>query len=272
MNTTEIKEKIESGKKIYGTAIVSLSVKWIEVIKQINLDFVFLDSEHIPMGRETLATLSTLYSANGIVPIVRIPSPDPYIACTTLDGGTSAILAPYIETVEQVKQLVGAVKYRPLKGKKLQQILDGNEQLDEKLKNYIDDRCKENLLFLNIESKPAVDNLHELLSVNGIDGVIIGPHDLSCSLGIPEEYDNSVFEKTVVKIIEESKKRNIAVGIHLSEDPEYQIKWGKLGMDIILHSSDISLFSKKLYSDINKIKEGLENSFDKSETEKSFII
>ncbi len=64
------------------------------------------------MGRETLANLCSLYSASGIPPIVRIPSPDPYIACTTLDGGASAILVPYVETVDQVKALVGAAKYR----------------------------------------------------------------------------------------------------------------------------------------------------------------
>ena len=70
-------EIIKSGERIYGTAVVSPSVKWLDVINKANLDFVFLDSEHIPMGRETLANLCLLYSANGIPPIVRIPSPDP---------------------------------------------------------------------------------------------------------------------------------------------------------------------------------------------------
>jgi len=169
-----LKEKLKTGKRIYGTAILSSSTKWTRVVSQANLDFVFLDTEHIPLGRETLSNMCTIYSAMGIPPIVRIPSPDPYTACTALDGGASAILAPYVETVDQVKGLVGAVKYRPLKGKKLQQILDGNETMDEKLKNYVDERCKENLLFINIESRPAIDNLPELLSVPGLDGVIIG--------------------------------------------------------------------------------------------------
>jgi len=253
----DFKNKLISGQRVYGTAIISSSQNWYRVVKNAKLDFVFLDTEHIPLGRETLATMCTTYSALDISPIVRIPSPDPYIATTVLDGGAVGILAPYVETVEQVKALVGAVKYRPLKGIKLQNILDGKEELSENLKNYIDERCKNNLLFINIESKPAVDNLTELLSEPGVDGVIIGPHDLSCSMGLPEEYNNPIFEETVKKIINGCNKRNLGIGIHLSEEPEQQIKWAKLGVNIILHSSDISLFGKILEKEINQIKSEL---------------
>jgi len=249
-----LKKKLNSGKRIYGTAIVSSSSMWAEVVRQANLDFIFLDTEHFPLGRETLSNMCTLYSALGIPQIVRIPSPDPYIACIVLDGGASAILAPYIETAEQVRDLVGAVKYRPLKGKKLRQILDGNETMDEKLKNYIDERCSENLLFINIESLPAIDNLPELLSVSGLDGVIIGPHDLSCSMGLPEEYTHPVFEETVGRIITECSRRNLGIGIHLSEKPEQQVRWARKGVTIILHSSDFSLLGTILNREISTIK------------------
>jgi len=249
-----LKRKLYSGKRIYGIAIVSSSTRWAEVIRRANLDFVFIDTEHIPLGRETVANMCALYSAMGISPMVRIPSPDPYIACTALDGGAKVILAPYIETEEQVKNLIGAVKYRPLKGGKLQQILDGKETMDEKLKNYIDERCRENLLFINIESLPAVDNLPELLSVPGLDGVIIGPHDLSCSMGLPEEYTHPVFEDTVSRIINECKQRNLGIGIHLSGEPGQQVKWARKGVNIISHSFDIAMFGKTLNHEISTIK------------------
>ena len=249
-----LKEKLRSGRRIYGCAIISSSSMWAKVAKEANLDFVFLDMEHIPLGRETIANMCALYSAMGIPPMVRIPSPDPYQACTALDGGASAILAPYIETADQVRGLVGAVKYRPLKGKKLRQILDGNETMDEKLTNYIHTRCSENLLFINIESQPALDNLPEILSVPGLDGVIIGPHDLSCSIGLPEEYKNPVFEALVSEIINECKQRDLDLGIHLSEEPEQQVKWARKGVNIILHSSDISIFRKALNQEISIIK------------------
>jgi len=267
----ELIEKIKLGEKIYGTAIVSPSAMWPSVVKNAGLDFVFIDTEHVPLGRETVANMCNTYSALGIPPIVRIPSPDPYNACTVLDGGAAAILAPYVESVEQVKELVGATKYRPIKGEKLKQILDNPTGINSKLKKYVDDRCKNNLLFINIESKPAVDNLSKLLSVPGVDGVIIGPHDLSCSMGIPEEYNNPIFEKTVTKIIKECNSRNLGIGIHLSEEPEQQIKWARVGANIILHSSDISLFNKMITNDISKIKEELGDLKENNKNE-SIII
>jgi len=249
-----LKNKLDSGKRIYGCAITSSSAFWARSVKTANLDFVFIDTEHIPLGRESLAAMCALYSAMRIPPLVRIPSPDPYQASMALDGGAAAILAPYIETPEQVKELVGAVKYRPLKGKKLQQILDGKEVLDEKLKAYIHKRCENNLLFINIESQPALDNLAEILSVPGLDGVLIGPHDLSCSVGLPEEYTNPAFEAIVVGIVKECKQRNLSIGIHLSEEPEHQVFWARNGMNIVLHSSDIALFGKVLNQEITSIK------------------
>lgn len=249
-----LKNKLKTGKRIYGCALISSSPMWAKVVSGANLDFVFIDTEHIPLGRETLASMCTMYSALGVPPMVRIPSPDPYQACTALDGGASAILVPYVETAEQVKDLVGAVKYRPLKGEKLKRILDGKETLEEKLENYIDKRCKNNLLFINIESQPALDNLPEILSVPGLDGVLIGPHDLSCSIGLPEEYTNPVFEAVVSGIINECRQRDLGIGIHLSEEPEQQVKWARKGVNIILHSSDLSLFKKSLTHEISLIK------------------
>lgn len=249
-----LKNKLKTGKRIYGCALISSSPMWARVVRSANLDFVFIDTEHIPLGRETLASMCTMYSATGIPPLVRIPSPDPYQASMALDGGTTAILAPYVETAKQVKDLVGAVKYRPLKGEKLKRILDGKETLDEKLENYINKRCQNNLLFINIESQPALDNLPEILSVPGLDGVLIGPHDLSCSIGLPEEYTNPDFEAVVSDIINECRQRDLAIGIHLSEEPGQQVLWARKGVNIILHSSDIALFGKVLNQEISMIR------------------
>ncbi len=262
MNRMQLKEKLNNGDRIYGTAIVSFSTMWPSVIKNSGLDFVFIDTEHVALDRGSVASMCGVYSALGFPPIVRIPSPDPYQVTTILDGGAVGILAPYVESVEQIKDLVGATKYRPIKGEKLKRILENPNTIDPKLKKYIDDRCKNNLLFINIESQPAVDNLAELLSVPGIDGVIIGPHDLSCSMGLPEEYSNPIFEEAVTKIIKECNVRNLGIGIHLSEEPEQQIKWANAGVNIILHSSDISLFGKMLKNDISKIKNELDDSTD----------
>ena len=271
MNGYELVQHLKNGNRIYGTAILSNSALWPSAVKSTGIDFVFLDTEHVPLGRETLAQMCQVYKSLGLPPLVRIPSPDPFQACMALDGGAVGILAPYIESVEQVKALVGATKLRPLKGNKLTSLLADRSKMNEVLGRYITDRNKNNILLINIESLTAVENLDHLLAVPGLDGIIIGPHDLSCSLDIPEAYQNPLFKKTVRTIIEKSRMRGLPVGIHLSEAPELQIEWGEAGANIILHSSDISLFGTLLKKDIAQIRQALGDDRETSAQRKTII-
>lgn len=254
MNQNSLAGKMNAGKTIYGTCITSTAPLWGKAARNAGLDFVFLDTEHVPLERMEVAALCQLYSAMGVAPVVRIPSPDPFRACQMLDAGATGVVAPYIETVEQVQEMVGAIKYRPLKGKRLQKALQNPLTLEEELKKYLENYNRDKLCIINIESIPAVENLDNLLKVPGLDGVFIGPHDLSVNMGLPEMYDHPDFEHEVETIIRKCREHNIAVGIHFSELPDRQVKWMKTGANIVIHSSDIAIFSQKLAADIGFIR------------------
>jgi 2-keto-3-deoxy-L-rhamnonate aldolase RhmA len=258
-------QKLRSGKNIYGTCIVSTSPIWSKVVASSGLDYVFLDTEHIPMDRTELTFLCQTYNAMGISPIVRIPSPNAYEAVKVKDAGAIGVIAPYIESVEQIRQMVGATKFRPLKGERLQNVLHGKEELEPELKVYLDNFNKGSMCIVNIESMAAVENLDELLSVPGLDAVIIGPHDLSINMGLPEQYEHPEYEKVVKEIIQKARAKGVAAGIHFPADPNRQIKWMKAGANIIMHSSDMFLFSQKLAEDMGKIKAAAGESLSKSE-------
>lgn len=249
-------DKLKNGKTVYGTCITSTAPLWGKAARNAGLDFVFLDTEHVPLERMEIAALCQLYSAMGISPVVRIPSPDPFRACQMLDAGAEGIVAPYIETVDQVKEMVGALKYRPLKGKQLFEVLEDAEKPEPELKKYLEKYNHGNLCIVNIESVPAVENLEALLKVPGLDAVFIGPHDLSVNMGLPEMYDHPDFERMVELVVRKCRENGIAVGIHFSESPERQVKWMKAGANIIIHSSDIAIFSQKLAADIQLIRNG----------------
>ncbi|MCM4167183.1 2-keto-3-deoxy-L-rhamnonate aldolase [Arenibacter antarcticus] len=263
--TISLKQKLRNNQIIYGTCILSTSPIWSKVVKGSGLDFVFLDTEHIPMDRTELTFLCQVYSAHGLSPIVRIPSPDPYAACMAKDAGAVGVLAPYIESVSQIQQMVGATKYRPLKGDRLQNILTGKEALSVEMKTYLEQFNLDSLCLINIESTVAVERLDELLSIPGLDGIVIGPHDLSINMGLPEQYDDPDFERTVKQIINKARSKGIAAGIHFPAHPNYQIKWIKEGANIVLHSSDLQLFSKKLSEDMNTIKNAVGDGHDISD-------
>ena len=247
-------QKLGNGQNVYGTCITSTGPMWPGAIKSAGLDFVFIDTEHIPLGRPELAVLCQAFKANGIVPVVRIPSPDAYLACQAIDGGAAGIVVPYIENVGQVVELVGAVKYRPLKGELLSAYLTGTKAMPEGLKEYINNFNAANICIANIESVPAMERLDEILSVPGLDAVFIGPHDLSVSLGVPEQYDHPIFEAAVKNIIHTTRAKGLHIGIHFSLEPERQIQWMKEGANIVVHSFDVALFLQRLKLDMGVIK------------------
>jgi len=262
-SSTGFLQKLKNGQRVYGTAFTSIAPSWPIVLKKAGLDFVFIDTEHIAMNRADLARLCQLFQAYDVTPIVRIPSPDPYLACQAIDAGAKGVVAPYMESTNQILDLVGATKFKPLKGEVLTKFLTGKETMKPDLQAYIDKFNEGNICIANIESVPAMERLDELLSIPGLDAVFIGPHDLSVNLGVPEQYDHPVFIDAVRTIIKTTRNKGLSIGVHFSLEPERQIFWANEGANIIVHSFDIALFSQKLNSDLKIIKEGLGDDLTK---------
>jgi 2-keto-3-deoxy-L-rhamnonate aldolase RhmA len=188
---------------------------------------------------------------------VRIPSPDPYEVCKVLDGGAGGVVAPYVETVEQVEALVGAVKLRPLKGKRLAEALRDRNTLQPELRTYIEQRNADKILIANIESVPAIENLNALCAVPGLDAVLIGPHDLSCSLGIPEQYEHPRFDEAVRTIFRIARQHGVGAGIMYGQSVEQEIVWARAGANLLMHSSDLTILSRTLKAEIGELRKAL---------------
>jgi 4-hydroxy-2-oxoheptanedioate aldolase len=258
MNGKQLRQALRAGDRVYGTAIYSNSPKWPGVVKNLDLDLVFIDTEHTPHDRNTVSWMCAAYSALNLAPVVRIPAPDPYQAAMVLDGGAAGVIAPYIESAEQVKALGGAVKYSPLKGDRLQAFIDGSAGLEPELESYLDARNANHVLIINIESVPAMNRLDEILSVPTVDAVLIGPHDLSCSLGVPEQWEHPKMEKAVREIITACRAHGKGIGIH-HNFPHQEIEWVKAGANLIMHSSDISAFNRALTGEFKMIREAIQD-------------
>lgn len=259
MNGRRLKENLKNGNRVYGTLLTSSAPFWAKAVQSIGLDYVFIDTEHIALNRKEVGWMCQLYDAMGLAPLVRIPSPDPYQASMVLDDNATGVVAPYIETPEQVLQLVGAVKYKPLKGARLKSLLKGESLIEEALSDYLEKHNQDRVLIVNIESTPAMEALDEILSVEGLDAILIGPHDLSCSLGIPEQYDHPKFVSAVDDIIGKAREQAIGVGIHVfyQDGVDQEIMWAEKGANLILHSADIISFKKSVKEEINQIKQSL---------------
>jgi 4-hydroxy-2-oxoheptanedioate aldolase len=257
----DFRSALREGKKVYGTQISSTSPKMFDSVISLGLDFVFFCNEHVQYNPETLSWMCNAFKAAGVNPLVRILEPSPYLATQALDAGACTVLVPYVEEIEDVIAMIGAVKYRPLKGKKLMRILHGEEKPSEELKQYLIHNNRNNSLVLNIESEKGVAMMNEYLAIQsldgpGVDGLMIGPHDLSTSYGMPEKYFSEEFLALTEGIIKNARAKGVAVGGHTGyrDSLDLQLEWAKMGATMLLHCSDAFLFANQLNNDLNKIK------------------
>ena len=99
-----------------------------------------------------------------------------------------------------------------------------------------------------------MENLDSILEVKGLDGIVIGPQDLSINLGVPEQYDNKVFLDAVDFIIGKAKEHNKSVGNHFSFNIAPELGWAQNGMNIILHSQDQVIFVNNIRNELNQFR------------------
>jgi 4-hydroxy-2-oxoheptanedioate aldolase len=206
------------------------------------------------------------YAAHGISPMVRIPEPSATAACMALDGGAQGIVAPYVETVDQVRALVGAVKYRPLKGLRLAELLDGRRELDRGMIDYLHGFNRDNYLIIGIESVPAYENLEALIDQPGVDGVFVGPHDMTVSMGIPEQYEHPDFIALIHDVIDRSRTVGKGVGIHFNQrtagDAVY-LDLMRRGMNIVFYGADIVAMVQQMNHSLATLRAAMGDTYDR---------
>lgn len=254
MDIIQLKTALHSGKLVYGMLVASPSPRWLDAVGSLGLDFIFIDTEHIVLDRMLVSWMCHGYAGIGLPAIVRIPSANPVEAQRAIDGGAHGVIVPYVETADQAKQLRGAIRFRPLKGERLAAALQDENSLDPDLRKYLEMQNSKLLYVINIESVPAVNRLDEILEVPGLDAILIGPHDLSCSLGIPEQYSHPSFESAVQLIIRKAQSYGVGAGVHWQGDPQRIAEWTNCGLNMIIHSSDISSMCDKMSRDLTTLR------------------
>ncbi len=274
MRGKALQQALTGGQLVYGTCLVGYSQPtWPQTFARTGIDFVFLDSEHAPLNLETMAWAVQAYAAQGVAPLLRIPEPLASAAAKGLDMGAHGIIVPYVETVEQVKRMVGAVKYRPLKGAALEAVLERNEFPAESSSVYLQEFNPDAVLIIMIESPAGVANLPDLLAVGGVDGVLIGPHDFSVSHGVAEAYSHPVFNEAAQQVIRTCRERGVGVGIHCAmADMELELRWIEWGCNFIVHGSDTLFIARGLHQSLSQLKQILSDKRAAAASKPNVII
>jgi 2-keto-3-deoxy-L-rhamnonate aldolase RhmA len=216
MRVNSVKKALGEGRVQIGCGFTQLrSTEAIRALAAAGFDWTFVDSEHGPFGIETLQDLCKAGTAAGIAPIVRVADMQYSLVARVLDCSAQGVVFPRVESPELLKQAISWTKFPPVgvRGFGL-----GPWQFDYE-KVSIGDAAKhlnDNLMVvLQIETATAVERRDELLSLAGIDAVMIGPVDLSISLGVPGDFENPKMIEAIEKIVASCVKHGVAPGIQV---------------------------------------------------------
>ena len=186
MRENTLKQKLQAGKAVFGVMITFPSAPVVEMLGQLGFDWVLLDNEHGNITVDNVEDLVRAADLTGIAPIVRPVANRPEIIAPFLDRGAWGVQVPHVNTAAEAEASVDAVKYYPLGHRGIfSRSRPANYGFSGSTEDYIKQANDNTLVCLMLEEVEAIDNLDELVRVDGVDVYFIGSGDLSQSMGFP---------------------------------------------------------------------------------------
>lgn len=228
MRKNLLKEKFTKGGVAVGVTIHEPAFQIIEILGILGFDYINIDCQHSPMSVETVVQMIRTAEIRGITPLVRVPQNVTEIILRYLDAGAMGIFVADMNSGEEAKKAVRAVKYPPEGERGLAPVRTADFSLREPLGEYVKIANLETMVLGVLESREGVDNIEEILGTEGLDGVIIGTNDLSKSLGVPGQTNHPLVLKAVDKILAVGKKTGKVIGgpVRKGETPKQYFEKG----------------------------------------------
>jgi 2-keto-3-deoxy-L-rhamnonate aldolase RhmA len=249
-----LRKRVLIGECVYGTMIRQARDPGAPAIfAAAGFDFVFIDMEHGNYSMETVADLIRGAKSAGIATIIRVPHLETHFISRVLDAGAEGIMVPMTSTRQQAEQIVRYSKYTPLGQRGFGNQTGQTDYKPLKTPDFMKEANEHTLIVAQIETREAIENVDSILSVEGIDVGLIGPNDLSISLGIPDQMGSEIITKAIDKVVESAKKKGKASGIHIG-NIEALKKWRTKGMTVLPFSTDIGFMYNASKSGLEELK------------------
>ena len=253
MRENKIKKMMNEGKPVINGWLQIPSTVSAEAMAHQGWDSLTIDMQHgLVDYSNALPMLQTISSTN-VTPLARVNWNEPGQIMKILDAGCYGVICPMVSNKEEAEKFVQACMYPPQGYRSfgpIRGLIYGGS-------DYAKHANQEMLKFAMIETKEALDKLDEIMSVRGIDGIYIGPADLSLAIGEEPSFDKPEGDKvyeTIMKILEHAKKNNIIAGIH-NMKADYADKMIKKGFQLVTVGSDQRFMSGGAKEAVGKFKD-----------------
>lgn len=229
----------------------------VEVMSLAGFEWLVIDIEHTSIDLETAQVLITIIQSKNIKALVRVSKNEEVIIKRILDMGADGIIVPMVSSKEDALKAVEYAKYPPIgkRGVGLYRASNYGKSFEE-YKKWVNEEL---VIIAQIEHIDAVNNIEEIIRTEGIDGTIIGPYDLSGSMGYPGEFDRDSVKRVVQQVVSKCKEFNIPSGFHVVDTNPEQLQ-SKIndGCTFLAYGVDYFFMRDAAENGMSKIKRGLE--------------
>jgi 2-dehydro-3-deoxyglucarate aldolase/4-hydroxy-2-oxoheptanedioate aldolase len=248
------KRKLNAGETVVGSSIQqSRSPEIPRIYAAAQADFFWIDAEHGSYGRETVQDLVAAAIPCGITPLVRVAELHYSLVTGALDAGAHGVILPRVECPNQLVQAASWTRFPPdgIRGFGIGVAQNGYRAAS--MPQLIQERNEQTLLVVQFETRRALDAAHELLAVPGVHIAMVGPADLSISLGIPGEFDHPRMRHAVENLISQCQQFNVVPGIHV-RSANLASAWRQRGMRFLSVGSESTLLLERATSLVTELR------------------
>ncbi|MBT3378338.1 MAG: 2,4-dihydroxyhept-2-ene-1,7-dioic acid aldolase [Lentisphaerae bacterium] len=213
MKQATLATKVRNGEVTIGTWIQAGHPTIAEVLAEAGFDWIAADCEHTDIDMTQFAGLARAMYGRGPAPLVRVRENDTLAIRQVLDMGAEGVIVPLVNSPAEAEAAVRAAKYPPqgVRGFAFSRMNDWGETFED----YLAQANSTVLVIVMIESREGVENIDDILAVPGVDGVFIGPYDMSGSYGIPGQTQDPIIKAACAQVAVACKQAGKAAGIHV---------------------------------------------------------
>lgn len=212
MLTNNMKAKIKAGEPAFGVSVMFPAPELVEMIGELGFDWVMLDGEHGSITPDNIVPMILAAERRGLTPIVRPEKNDPAVINRYLDRGAMGVQIPHVSTAADARAAVAACRYHP----DGERGLGGGRMADfgygVPTREYVVQANENMLVCVQVEDVEAIENLDEILQVEGVDVFFIGPTDLAQSMGHPGENGHPDVQAVIAQTFERIHAAGMASG------------------------------------------------------------
>ncbi|HFB98634.1 MAG TPA: hypothetical protein ENJ62_05795 [Bryobacterales bacterium] len=255
MKPNRLQEALAEGRAPVGHMISEFATRGIaKIVEAAGADFVILDMEHTGHGMNTIADLLAWFKAGPVAPLVRVPQPHYHFLARVMDAGALGVMVPNVESAEQAKGIVDAVKYAPLGNRGVGLGTAHTDYVMPDPTEYFEEANRRTTVICQIESVRGLENVEAIAAVEGVDIVWVGHYDLTMSMGIPGDFRAGRFVEAMKRVAAAAERCGKAAGIQPG-NLEQAAEWFALGFRVLSWGTDAAVYRKALADGIETLRE-----------------